>query len=58
MKEDAIEVIGIFAVIAIVLIIIGLIIVALFALIGFGLKIGGLMNLGIIQGFIASFPFS
>ena len=56
MKEDAIEVIGIFAVIAIVLIIIGLIIVALFALIGFGLKIGGLMNLGIIQGFIASFP--
>ena len=57
MKSNVTNTIGMIIVLGVVLIIIALVIIAIAALIGWGLKLGGLMNFGIIQGFITSFPF-
>ena len=48
---------GIIIILVAIIITIGFVIVAIAALIGWGLKLGGLINFGIMQGFIASFPY-
>lgn len=57
MKHDIANIIGMIIVLGVMLIIIALAIIAIAALIGWGLKLGGLINFGIIQGFITSFPY-
>ena len=56
MNDDLMNTLGIIIIIVAIIITIGLVIVGIAALVGWGLKLGGLMNFGIIQGFIASFP--